>query len=30
MLMDMDFYHLQENMEKNILDAGLDVVKTAS
>ena len=30
MLMDMDFYHLQENMKKNILDAGLDVVKTAS
>ena len=30
MLMDMDFYHLQENMKKYILDGGLDVVKITS
>ena len=30
MLKDMDFYYLQENIKKQILDTGLDSLKTAS
>ena len=30
MLKDIGFYHLQENIKKKLLDAGLDAVKTAS
>ena len=29
MLKDIGFYHLQENIKKKLLDAGLDAVKTA-
>ena len=28
--MDKDFYHLQENIKKQLLDTGLDSLKTAS
>ena len=30
MLKDIDFYHLQENIKKQLLDTGLGAVKTAS
>ena len=30
MLKDMDFYYLQENIKKQLLDTGLDSLKTAS
>ena len=30
MLKYIDFYHLPENIEKKLLDTGLDAVKTAS
>ena len=30
MLKDIGFYHLQENIKKKLLDAGLDAVKTAT
>ena len=30
MLKDMDFYHLQENIKKQLLDTGLDAAKIAS
>ena len=29
MLKDMDFYHLRENLNKQLLDTGLDSSKTA-
>ena len=28
--MDVDFYHLRENIKKQLLDTGLDSLKTAS
>ena len=28
--MDMDFYHLRENIKRQLLDTGLDSLKTAS
>ena len=28
--MDMDFYHLRENIKRQLLDTGLDALKTAS
>ena len=30
MLKDIDFYHFQENIKKQLLDIGQDAVKTAS
>ena len=30
MLKDVDFYHLQGNIKKQLLDTGLDALKTAS